>query len=55
MVSDSMKIGLFLSLTLETVGIDIVVNWNDVIRQTSLRRFKAHKSTPPYLPHRFLD
>ncbi|KAL1742183.1 asparaginase-domain-containing protein [Schizophyllum fasciatum] len=25
------------------VGIDIVVNWNDVIRQTSLRRFKAHK------------
>ena len=26
-----------------TVGIDIVVNWKDVIRQTSLRRFKAHK------------
>ncbi|KLO10555.1 asparaginase-domain-containing protein [Schizopora paradoxa] len=25
------------------VGIDIVVNWNDVIRQTSLRRFRAHK------------
>ncbi|KAF9077115.1 L-asparaginase [Rhodocollybia butyracea] len=25
------------------VGIDIVVNWKDVIRQTSLRRFKAHK------------
>ena len=25
------------------VGIDIVINWNDVIRQTSLRRFKAHK------------
>ncbi|KAI0302208.1 L-asparaginase [Russula brevipes] len=25
------------------VGIGIVVNWNDVIRQTSLRRFKAHK------------
>jgi len=28
---------------LVNVGIDIVVNWNDVIRQTSLRRFKAHK------------
>lgn len=30
------------------VGIDIVVNWNDVIRQTGLRRFRAHKggSTP---------
>jgi lysophospholipase len=26
------------------VGIDIVVNWNDVLRQTSLRRFRAHKS-----------
>ena len=26
-----------------TVGIDIVVNWNDVLRQTSLRRFRAHK------------
>ncbi|THH17107.1 hypothetical protein EW146_g3638 [Bondarzewia mesenterica] len=25
------------------VGIDIVVNWNDVIRQTSLQRFRAHK------------
>ncbi|ESK88051.1 60 kda lysophospholipase-like [Moniliophthora roreri MCA 2997] len=25
------------------VGIDIVVNWNDVIRPASLRRFKAHK------------
>ncbi|RXW18973.1 hypothetical protein EST38_g6883 [Candolleomyces aberdarensis] len=25
------------------VGIDIVVNWNDVIRQTGLRRFRAHK------------
>ena len=34
-----------------TVGIDIVVNWNDVLRQTSLRRFRAHKgdlaSFPP--------
>ena len=25
------------------VGIDIVVDWNNVIRQTGLRRFKAHK------------
>jgi hypothetical protein len=25
------------------VGIDIVVNWNDVIRQTGRRRFRAHK------------
>ncbi|KXN92278.1 L-asparaginase [Leucoagaricus sp. SymC.cos] len=25
------------------VGIDIDVNWDDVIRQTSLRRFRAHK------------
>ena len=25
------------------VGIDIIVNWADVIRQTSLRRFRAHK------------
>jgi 60kDa lysophospholipase len=25
------------------VGIDIVVNWNDVLRQTSLRRFRVHK------------
>jgi len=28
---------------LVNVGIDIVVNWNEVIRQTSLRRFRAHK------------
>ncbi|OCH88208.1 L-asparaginase [Obba rivulosa] len=28
---------------LVNVGIDIVVNWNDVIRQASLRRFRAHK------------
>ena len=28
----------------EIVGIDIVVEWNDVLRQTSLRRFRAHKS-----------
>jgi len=26
-----------------SVGIDIVVNWSDVIRQTSLRKFRAHK------------
>ncbi|OSX65580.1 hypothetical protein POSPLADRAFT_1135326 [Postia placenta MAD-698-R-SB12] len=32
---------------LVNVGIDIMVNWNDVIRQTSLRRFCAHKSEPP--------
>ena len=25
------------------VGIDIVVNWNEVLRQTNLRRFRAHK------------
>jgi hypothetical protein len=30
-----------------TVGIDIVVNWDDVIRQTSLTRFKAHKELCP--------
>ncbi|KIJ69086.1 hypothetical protein HYDPIDRAFT_123159 [Hydnomerulius pinastri MD-312] len=30
---------------LVNVGIDIVVNWNDVLRQTSLRRFKAHKGS----------
>ncbi|THH10845.1 hypothetical protein EW145_g1047 [Phellinidium pouzarii] len=29
---------------LVNVGIDIRVNWNSVIRQTSLRRFKAHKN-----------
>ncbi|TDL25044.1 asparaginase-domain-containing protein [Rickenella mellea] len=29
---------------LVNVGIDIVVNWNDVIRQTNMRRFKAHKT-----------
>ncbi|KAK7467367.1 hypothetical protein VKT23_004424 [Stygiomarasmius scandens] len=31
------------------VGIDIVVNWNDVIRQTSLRRFRAHKEMSPHV------
>ncbi|KAJ6630575.1 asparaginase-domain-containing protein [Mycena sp. CBHHK59/15] len=34
---------------LVNVGIDIVVNWNDVIRQTSLRRFRAHKEMSPYV------
>ena len=34
---------VFLTVDHFTVGIDIVVNWNDVIRQTSLRRFRAHK------------
>jgi len=34
---------------LSVVGIDIVVNWNDVIRQTSLRKFKAHKGLPSML------
>lgn len=29
------------------VGIDIVVNWNDVIRQTSVRKFRAHKEMNP--------
>ena len=31
------------------VGIEITVDWNNVIRQTGLRRFKAHKrkSTSP--------
>ncbi|EPQ57971.1 asparaginase-domain-containing protein [Gloeophyllum trabeum ATCC 11539] len=35
---------------LVNVGIDIVVNWNDVIRQTSLRRFKAHKGAHRFHP-----
>ncbi|KII89151.1 hypothetical protein PLICRDRAFT_160296 [Plicaturopsis crispa FD-325 SS-3] len=34
---------------LVTVGIDIIVNWNDVLRQTSLRRFKAHKYMSPHV------
>ncbi|KAF8809099.1 L-asparaginase [Phlegmacium glaucopus] len=34
---------------LVNVGIDIVVNWNDVIRQTSLRRFRAHKYMSPHV------
>ncbi|KAK2466740.1 hypothetical protein APHAL10511_000998 [Amanita phalloides] len=34
---------------LVNVGIDIVVNWSDVIRQTSLRRFRAHREMSPYV------
>lgn len=30
------------------VGIDIIVNWNDVLRQTSLRKFRVHKRS--FLP-----
>ncbi|CAK5277609.1 unnamed protein product [Mycena citricolor] len=33
----------------KAVGIDIVVNWNDVLRQTSLRRFRAHKEMSPHV------
>ncbi|KAH9483884.1 L-asparaginase [Psilocybe cubensis] len=31
------------------VGIEIVVNWADVIRQTSLRKFRAHKKMSPHV------
>ncbi|KAJ7074300.1 L-asparaginase [Mycena amicta] len=31
------------------VSIDIQVNWNDVLRQTSLRRFRAHKDMSPHV------
>ncbi|KAF4615289.1 hypothetical protein D9613_002647 [Agrocybe pediades] len=34
---------------LVNVGIDIVVNWSDVIRQTSLRKFRAHKQLSPHV------
>lgn len=34
---------------LVNVGIDIVVNWSDVLRQTSLRRFRAHKQMSPHV------
>lgn len=34
---------------LVNVGIDIVVNWNDVLRQTSLRRFRACKEMSPHV------
>ncbi|KAF8559674.1 asparaginase-domain-containing protein [Imleria badia] len=33
---------------LVNVGIDIVVNWNEVLRQMNLRRFRAHKIYIPY-------
>ncbi|KAH8117175.1 asparaginase-domain-containing protein [Phellopilus nigrolimitatus] len=35
---------------LVNVGIDIVVNWSNVIRQTNLRRFKVHKTTLRLFP-----
>ncbi|KAG1725012.1 asparaginase-domain-containing protein [Suillus paluster] len=35
--------------SLVNVGIGIVVNWNDVLRQTSLRRFKAYKEMSPHV------
>ncbi|KAF9532150.1 L-asparaginase [Crepidotus variabilis] len=31
------------------VGIDISVNWNDVIRQTDLRRFRVHRDMSPHV------
>ncbi|KAF8136467.1 asparaginase-domain-containing protein [Boletus edulis] len=34
---------------LVNVGIDIVVNWNEVLRQTNLRRFRAHKKMSPHV------
>ncbi|KAI0636433.1 L-asparaginase [Trametes polyzona] len=34
---------------LVNVGIDIVVNWQNVIRQTSLRRFQSHKHMSPHV------
>ncbi|KAK7037940.1 asparaginase-domain-containing protein [Favolaschia claudopus] len=34
---------------LVNVGIDIVVEWNNVIRQTTLRRFKAHQKMSPHV------
>ncbi|KAH9928475.1 L-asparaginase [Epithele typhae] len=34
---------------LVNVGIDIVVNWQDVIRQTNLRRFRSHKLMSPHV------
>jgi len=34
---------------LVNVGIDIIVEWNNVIRQTSLRRFRAHKEMSPHV------
>ncbi|KAF8077724.1 L-asparaginase [Lyophyllum atratum] len=34
---------------LVNVGIDIVVDWNDVLRQTSMRRFHVHKQMSPHV------
>ncbi|OSD08334.1 L-asparaginase [Trametes coccinea BRFM310] len=34
---------------LVNVGIDIVVNWHDVLRQTSLRRFHSHRQMSPHV------
>ncbi|EJF66300.1 asparaginase-domain-containing protein [Dichomitus squalens] len=34
---------------LVNVGIDIMVNWQDVLRQTSLRRFRSHKLMSPHV------
>jgi lysophospholipase len=36
---------------LSKVGIDIAVNWNDVIRQTGMRKFRAHRSEYPPLSY----
>lgn len=39
---------------MRVVGIDIVVNWHDVIRQTNLKRFRSHKcmfSIHSFSPH----
>ncbi|KAH9832990.1 asparaginase-domain-containing protein [Rhodofomes roseus] len=34
---------------LVNVGIDIIVNWHDVMRQTGLRRFRSHKQMSPHV------
>ncbi|KAI8982868.1 L-asparaginase [Trametes punicea] len=34
---------------LVNVGIDIVVNWHDVLRQTSVRRFHSHRHMSPHV------
>lgn len=34
---------------LVNVGIDILVNWNNVLRQTRLRRFRVHKDMSPHV------
>ncbi|KAI9458271.1 L-asparaginase [Russula earlei] len=51
--SSSMDFNAFTSPNfppLVNVGIDIVVNWNDVIRQKNLRRFTAHKTALRLFP-----